>query len=68
MTDQNKDEAAIRHRDSDDDPNIPIAIEESTIEFMGINVRVYVLDNGQRVVHSDDVHRLFDKMNSVTVE
>ena len=40
---------------------IPTAVREDTIEICGATFRVYVLDNGQRVVDADDVNNFFFK-------
>lgn len=39
---------------------IPKAISESEITICGVRLRVAVLDNGKRVIRSEDVIALFD--------
>lgn len=41
---------------------IPTAVWTGTFTLFGVDVRCSVLDNGQRVVHSEDVHRMFIAM------
>ncbi len=39
---------------------LPTAIRESLIKIGGISIKVYQLDNGQRVLDAYDVHRFFE--------
>ena len=36
----------------------PVAVSESVIDLLGIKVKVYQLDNGQRIIDADDMGRL----------
>lgn len=42
----------------DDDDAVPQAAQEGTQEILGVTMRSYVLEDGRRVFHADDVHRL----------
>lgn len=35
-----------------------VAVWEGVLTVMGISLRVYVLSNGKRVIHTDDFHSL----------
>jgi hypothetical protein len=41
---------------------IPRAIWEGTFTMFGVTLRCYVLDDGARIIHADDVARLFEVM------
>lgn len=43
---------------------IPRAISEEVVNLLGIDVRVYVLDNGKRIMDADDIERLFGLMTA----
>jgi hypothetical protein len=38
--------------------DVPAAVGESIITLLGVTLRVYVLDNGQTVMHADDLKKL----------
>ncbi|MDQ9391216.1 hypothetical protein [Serratia marcescens] len=40
-------------------PDLPTSIAEETMEVAGIQVKVHVLDNGQRVIADEDAEKLF---------
>lgn len=40
-------------------PDLPTSIAEETVEVAGIQVKVHVLDNGQRVIDAADAEKLF---------
>ena len=46
----------------DDKDDIPQSVSEGTQEILGLPMRSYVLDDGRRVFHADDVHRLLRSM------
>lgn len=37
----------------------PVAVAEATFRLFGVDLRCYVLDNGQRIINADDVAKLF---------
>lgn len=39
--------------------SIPLAVAENTLDIVGIKVKVYTLDNGERVIDAEDVEKLF---------
>ncbi|KKM17043.1 hypothetical protein LCGC14_1679680 [marine sediment metagenome] len=39
---------------------LPTAIREAEIKIGSISIKVYHLDNGQRVLDVDDVHKFFE--------
>lgn len=41
---------------------IPKTISETTMEILGVELRVYVLDDGRRIINADDIHKLFAKL------
>lgn len=41
---------------------VPQAVSEATFTLFGVTLRCYVLDNGQRVIHSDDVYAFIDAL------
>jgi hypothetical protein len=43
---------------------LPQAIREDKLILFGVELRVYILDDGRRVIDADDTHRLFAKMKS----
>lgn len=45
--------------DAKKEDKIPEALFEETMDIAGIEVRVYVLDDERRVVHAEDVEKLF---------
>lgn len=44
------------------EPQIPMAVWEGTFTLLGVPLRCVVLDNGQRVINSEDVAMLFQAM------
>ncbi len=40
------------------DTDLPKAISENTVELMGKQVRVYVLEDGRRILNAEDVAAL----------
>ena len=45
-------------------PELPKALYSDTLRILGVDLVVYVLDNGQRVVDMDSVHQLFEAMGN----
>ena len=43
---------------------VPVAVWEGSFRLFGVDVRCYVLDDGQRIIHADDVVALFEAMGS----
>jgi hypothetical protein len=48
--------------------SLPTAVWEGTLTILGVTLRVSVLDNGQRVIHADDIHALFEAMGDGTAD
>lgn len=46
----------------------PTATWTGTLTILGVTLRVSVLDNGQRVIHADDISALFEAMSDDTNE
>lgn len=42
--------------------DIPRSVAESEIVLLGVTLHCHVLDNGQRIIDSEDVARLFEAM------
>ncbi|HGE8301218.1 TPA: hypothetical protein ACGD5C_001534 [Serratia marcescens] len=40
-------------------PDLPTSIAEETMEVAGMQFKVHVLDNGQRVIAAEDAEKLF---------
>ncbi|MGQ6007314.1 hypothetical protein ACUNHP_22200 [Serratia sp. IR-2025] len=40
-------------------PDLPTSIAEEAMEVAGMQVKVHVLDNGQRVIAAEDAEKLF---------
>lgn len=38
---------------------LPQAISESVLDIAGVKLRVYMLDDGRRIINADDVAQLF---------
>lgn len=43
--------------------DIPKAVHESKLTLLGMEVRVYVLDDGRRIIHAEDFHELLRLLN-----
>lgn len=50
------------------DEKLPKAVAEASFKLFGVTVRAYVLDDGQRILHADDVAALFEAMGSADAE
>lgn len=44
------------------DNDLPKAIHESRTILFGMEVRVCILDDGRRIIHAEDFHKLLKKM------
>lgn len=42
--------------------DLPKVISEGTATYAGVEVRTYVLDDGRRIIHADDFHKLMEVM------
>lgn len=40
-------------------PDLPASVAEETMEVAGIQVKVHILDNGQRVIDAESAEKLF---------
>ena len=47
---------------------LPKAVWEGTFNFGGIELRCYVLDDGKRIINSDDMAKLFKAMEEKDLE
>jgi hypothetical protein len=50
------------HSTLDHGDDLPFVTHEGTLELQGITLRVLQLSNGQRVIDSEDLDRLFGMM------
>lgn len=48
--------------------DIPFVTHESVQEIMGVKIRTYVLDDGRRIIHADDFHKLMEAMGMTDKE
>lgn len=51
-----------------DDENIPKVINTGTLDLMGKKLKVYLLDNGQRVFENDDLDNFCSDVFDVNLE
>lgn len=42
--------------------NLPKAIAESQFTILGVTLKCYVLDDGQRIIDAEDIEELFEAM------
>lgn len=42
--------------------DLPKSVLRNTLTIMGVELVVHQLDNGQRIIEADSVHRLFEAM------
>jgi hypothetical protein len=42
---------------------LPQAVSEDKLTLFDVEVRVYILDDGRRIINADDFHELLRKMN-----
>jgi hypothetical protein len=43
---------------------LPAVVSESSFRLFGVDVRCYVLDNGQRIINADDFHAMMRAMGA----
>ena len=48
--------------------HLPRAIAENTLNIMGVDLKVCVLDNGQRVIEAESLKQFFEAMGSTDVQ
>lgn len=49
----------VDRKSLEDTPVLPKAISEATFRVFGVDIKCYVLENGQRVVDADSVEAFF---------
>lgn len=48
--------------------DLPVSVAEETMEVAGMQVKVHVLDNGQRVIDAADAEKLFQWLAAVPTQ